>query len=177
MIELLLLDWDACVSPYKIYGADGLCLGKPVQDKEFTSIKRFRAAGVPVHVLTGDPWNEALLKARRIPYHITRGIEKSSLLLELCETYNTFPTNVAYLGDDIFDMKIMKAVNYSFCPYDASPDCYIGDLKKTTRLESKAGEHVIMDLYWTCLSKGLIPELDFEEEYAKVLALDKNEKF
>lgn len=177
MIELLLLDWDACVSPYKIYGADGLCLGKPVQDKEFTSIKRFRAAGVPVHVLTGDPWNEGLMKARRIPYHITRGIEKSSLLLELCKTYNTFPTNVAYLGDDIFDMKIMKAVGYAFCPHDAFSDCYIEDMSGTKRLSSKSGDHVVMELFDFCLDYDLIPKLDFEEEYANILKLDEREKF
>lgn len=177
MIKLLILDWDGCVSPYKIYGKDGLCIGKPVQDKEFTAIKRFRAAGVHVHVLTGDPWNEELLKARNIPYNITRGTEKLLLLTELCKKYDTTIDNVAYLGDDLFDLSIMKAVEFSFCPYDASPDCYIGDMRNTIRLTSKAGDHVVMSLFWECLDREIISELPQEEEYKKILSLDEREKF
>jgi len=44
--------------------------------------------------------------------------EKEKLLVNLCSKYDLKPENVAYIGDDVNDLKIMKLVGLSASPND-----------------------------------------------------------
>jgi 3-deoxy-D-manno-octulosonate 8-phosphate phosphatase (KDO 8-P phosphatase) len=177
MIKLLIIDIDGVMTNgRKLYDKTGLCIAKEFCDKDWTAIKRFKAAGVAVHALTGDPWNEGILAARNILAHFTRGVEKEDFLPELCQRYRVMPQECAYIGDDVFDMGILLRVGYPFCPKDAIKD-FREDEPHICRLESDGGENVLMELFELCIDEGWIPEYNFNAEYAKIQELDKLEKF
>ena len=48
--------------------ADGNVVMKNFCDKDWTAVKRFRAIGIPVVFLTGDPFNAKILNNRNLPY-------------------------------------------------------------------------------------------------------------
>lgn len=174
-VKLVLVDYDGVFTSHKTYDKTGLCISKSVTDQTWTAIKRFRAAGVPVHVLTGDPWNEGILAARNIPAHFTRGVEKTDFLPELCQKYNVAPEEICYIGDDLFDVNLLRTVGFPYAPRDAAEECF--DIGGAELLFSCGGSNVIMELFYKLRAKEVIPWLLFDEEYAKIKALDKTERF
>ena len=92
MIKLLILDIDGVMTDgTKLYGLDGLTMGKRYCDRDFTSIKQFKAAGVQVCFLSGDDKvNEQMAKNRKTDFYYSRGREKTDYLSEFEKTYNSF---------------------------------------------------------------------------------------
>ncbi len=54
---------------------------------------------------------------------LCQGVEnKVALLAEICAKYGLSADEVAYVGDDLVDFDIMKAVGVSACPADSVPE-------------------------------------------------------
>lgn len=54
---------------------------------------------------------------------LCQGVEnKLSMLADICQKYGLSPEEVAYVGDDLVDYDIMKAVGVSACPADSVPE-------------------------------------------------------
>ena len=118
VIKLLILDVDGVLTDgKKYYNRDGDVVMKTFCDKDWTAIKRFRALGVNVIFLTGDPFNEKIASNRNIDCIVNRKdgkhTDKEDYLQEICETYKVTEKEIAFVGDDIFDMGIIKKVKYS----------------------------------------------------------------
>ncbi len=75
---------------------------------------------------------------------------------------------MSFVGDDFFDLSIIKILSYTFCPSD-SPRIVKDNCKYT--LTSKGGDGVIVELYDFLIEQGFI--LDASEEI--VNELDKKE--
>ena len=74
MIKLVILDVDGVMTDgKKYYDRDGNVVMKNFCDKDWTAVKRFRAIGIPVVFLTGDPFNAKILSNRNLPYVVNRG--------------------------------------------------------------------------------------------------------
>lgn len=175
MVKLFLFDFDGCVSPHKIYSKDGLCSGKIVKDVDWSALKRFKAAGVAVEAITGDNWNEDILYNRNISYTLSRGKNKEDFLKDVCERNKCKPSDVAYIGDDIFDIGLLQKVGYPFAPLDATEDVF--NITFAKRLGRKGGEGVIDELFYYLRDNGKIKKLPFKEEFQKILELDTLQKF
>ena len=171
MIELIVLDIDGILTDgKKYYGIDGMPFAKTYCDKDFTAIKRMRASGLKVCFLSGDnKINEAMAANRNIDFYYARGKDKVEFLDMLCQTYNTEPSKMLYIGDDLFDINIMKAVGWPFCPQDA-PD----SVKKVCHvLDGNGGQNLVCKLVDFLLRKGYIKDTSLCE----IEKLDKEEKF
>ena len=178
MIKLVILDVDGVMTDgTKYYDRDGKVVLKLFCDKDWTAIKRFRAIGIPVVFITGDPYNEMILKNRNLPVVVNRGEgfhkDKVNYLAEVLEDFNCFAEEVLYLGDDLFDVNIMKSVGYPYCLLD-SP---IIVRQNANTLYCKAGENVIMQLFDKLEIDGLIPVVPYDEVMTKIYELDLKEKF
>jgi 3-deoxy-D-manno-octulosonate 8-phosphate phosphatase (KDO 8-P phosphatase) len=175
MIKVLLLDFDGVLTDgKKLYDQTGRCLYKSASDKDFTAIKRFRAAGIPVVVLSGDPWNEAILKNRNIPCFVSRKIQKEEFLQQICSLYGAGASEIAFVGDDIFDLALLKLVGHPFVTKDSSIKSYF---TSEQILERDGGCCVIAELFSVCRQRGLIPNISDEDELSRVLKLDIDEIF
>lgn len=121
--DLVVLDIDGIMTDgTKEYGTDGTVLSKRYCDLDFTAIKRFQAAGIKVCFLSGDRTvNEAMAKTRKIPFfHNPPGVDKLDILPDIEREFGVARQRILYVGDDYYDIGIMKAVGTSFCP-DKSP--------------------------------------------------------
>ena len=92
MIKLVILDVDGVMTDgKKYYDRDGNVMMKNFCDKDWTAVKRFRAIGIPVVFLTGDPFNAKILSNRNLPYVVNRGEgfhrDKVNFLDEILEEY------------------------------------------------------------------------------------------
>ena len=174
MLKLFIFDVDGCLTDgKKIYDKDANCCYKSFCDKDWTVLKRLQSLDIKIHAITGDPWNENILKARNINHSITRSEKKENLLPYLIDKYKVTTKNICYIGDDIFDRELLLKVKYSFCPNDAIDF----RSKKILRLNSKGGENVLVEVFNFFKKEKLIKNLSYEKEMEKVIYLDRNEKF
>ncbi len=172
MIKLLILDIDGVMTDgTKVYGLDGLTIGKRYCDRDFTAIKQFKAAGVQVCFLSGDDKvNKAMAENRKTDFYYSRGREKTDYLEEFADTYNCSTKEMAYVGDDIFDIPIMKKVGYSYCP--ANVPQVVKDASSWVSSRN-CGDNVIADLYENLVNLGLVGYSTLED----IKELDKLESF
>jgi len=172
MIKMLLLDVDGVLTDgTKVYDSEHNVLSKRYTCKDFTAIKRFVAAGIQVIFISGDKFNESMAKKRNIDFYCSRGsdlsLDKAPYLKKFNKIYDIDIENMAFVGDDYFDLSIIKKVNYSFCPAD-SPQIIKDNC--TATLTRKGGEGVIVELY-----DLLLGEHFNEPSEEDVIALDKQE--
>tara|TARA_R110002167_G_scaffold346946_2_gene557760 strand:- start:1902 stop:2420 length:519 start_codon:yes stop_codon:yes gene_type:complete len=172
MVKLLILDVDGVLTDgTKLYSEEGLGKMKSFCDKDFTAIKRIKASGVKVCFLSGDEnVNRAIAKNRNIDFYFARGKNKKDFLDRLCMFYNCIADEISFVGDDLFDVDLLKSIKYSFCPIDSCKD-----VKESCMhvLSSKGGHNVIMELHDYLLSNNLIKKSDLQS----VMNLDAAEKF
>jgi 3-deoxy-D-manno-octulosonate 8-phosphate phosphatase (KDO 8-P phosphatase) len=172
-IELLILDVDGVLTDgTKVYDKDHNPIYKTFRCKDFTAIKRFIASGIKVIMLSGDSWNRDMALKRNIPFYCTRGsdlsLDKSKYISQIESTYNIKTENMAFVGDDYFDLSMFKKLFWTFCPSDAPQ--IIKDNSHYV-LKSRGGEGVILELYDFLIAKGIVSEATEES----VAELDKKE--
>lgn len=179
MIKLLILDVDGILTDgRKYYDEKGEVRLKTFCDKDWTAIKRFRALGIEVVFLTGDPYNVTIAKNRNIDVYVNRSKngehrDKVEYLNDILIKYKVNSSEVAYAGDDIFDIQIMKQVQYAFCPSDAPADVKI----ISVTLNANGGDNFVMTLFDYLNRKQLLPEYNFDVHLEKIYELDRKEKF
>ena len=173
-IKLIILDIDGVMTDgRKYYGLDGMSFAKTYCDKDFTAIKRFRGAGIKVCFLSGDNRvNKAMAENRNIDFYSARGEDKADFVKVFEQEYNIFRQDMLYIGDDLFDLSIMKIVGYAFCPQD-SPNklkeyCGIKNI-----IPRNGGENIVAALFDILLDRNLIGDCSMKD----IESLDKGEKF
>tara|TARA_R110000824_G_scaffold264397_3_gene453209 strand:+ start:259 stop:801 length:543 start_codon:yes stop_codon:yes gene_type:complete len=177
-LKLLILDVDGILTDgKKYYDKSGMPQLKIFCDKDWTTIKRFKAIGVEVIFLTGDPFNEEIGIKRNIPVIVNRKDgyhkDKSDYLDELCKKYNCELNEVVYYGDDLFDIGIMEKLQYSFCTKD-SPQM-VKDYARV--VDINGGENAVLHLYEKCEDMELIERFTYDEIMGKIYELDTKEIF
>ena len=107
--------------------------------------------GIPVGILTGE--NTEIVRRRaeklKIDYLYLGVRDKVEVANELCKTLQIDLKDVAYIGDDINDMKLLQLVGWAGVPV-SSPD-YVRTLS-TVRLSKKGGEGVFREFVETILT-------------------------
>ena len=126
-IKLLIVDIDGVLTNgNKTYDTMGNVVAKTFNDKDFTAIKMFKEHGVDVVFLSGDTrCNYMMAQKRGIPFYNARAggeLDKARFVSTFCDEYNLDVDDLAYIGDDEFDLDIMKELPWTFCPSDASPN-------------------------------------------------------
>lgn len=72
--------------------------------------------------------------AREMNIHfVYEGIKnKESLVSKICKTFEVTSDEIAYIGDDVNDIELMKSIGLSACPQDA-----VNDTKKIANYTTK----------------------------------------
>jgi 3-deoxy-D-manno-octulosonate 8-phosphate phosphatase (KDO 8-P phosphatase) len=146
--------------------------------KDWTAIKRFRAIGINVVFLSGDETiNRAVAKSRKLPFYLSRQeqvtIPKEKFLNELSNVYNCKPEEMVYLGDDLFDIGIMKVVGHSYCTSD-SPNI----VKLYSKpIPASGGNNAVMVLFDMLEEENKIQRVPIEQIMQRIMELDESEKF
>jgi len=164
--KLLILDVDGVMTDgTKAYGPDGKVIFKRFCDHDFTAIKKFKSKGWEVCWLSADKTvNAAVAKDREIDFWYSRDddgtIDKVKWLAKLIEHYKiTEYRHVIYVGDDLFDIPIMKALisngGSAYCTANAVPQFkMVSGIKFLTKA---GGYGAIMNLYNRMHPLDIIP--------------------
>ena len=178
MIKLLINDVAGIMTTgMKYYTREGEVKLKTFCDKDWTSIKRFRAAGVHVVFLTGDGYNKKILENRNLHVIVNRGCgfhsDQANYLDEILEEYESTAEDTGFIGDDLFDIGIMRKVEYPFCVLN-SPKMVKDN---ASCLKYNGGDNVLMHLFEVLEETKLIPTVSYEDVVDKIYDLDIKEKF
>ncbi|MEY3001888.1 MAG: hypothetical protein RLZZ428_263 [Pseudomonadota bacterium] len=158
-IELIVLDVDGTMTDSRITYSEAGDEIKSFNVKDGLAISSWRKLGKQVAIITGR--SSAIVARRAQELHIEhfyQGVEnKKEVLEKLLEKLNLSMKNVAAIGDDLNDLPMLKAVQISFVPRDASP--YVEKIS-TVVLTKKGGDGAVREMI-----EHLIKNEGLEEKY------------
>jgi 3-deoxy-D-manno-octulosonate 8-phosphate phosphatase (KDO 8-P phosphatase) len=95
---------------------------------------------IPVAIITGEDTSIVKRRAEKLKVdHLFQGIKnKLNVAKELCKTINISLDEVAYIGDDLGDIALLKSVRWSAAPANA-PDYIKKMVKYVTTLKGGEG--------------------------------------
>ena len=136
-IKILVLDVDGTLTDGKIYVDDKDNSFKAFNVKDGFALVNWLKLGGEVAILTGKKSNivEKRAKELEIKYIIQGSKNKKQDLKNLLKELNITFENVAYMGDDLNDLGVMKSVGFSACPKDSVQEV----LEITNFISSKNG--------------------------------------
>ena len=78
-------------------------------------------AGIKTAIITSEDTEIVNSRAKKIGVdYVCQGVsDKNNVLNKLCRELRISPDEIAYIGDDINDLDILKRVGLSACPVDA----------------------------------------------------------
>lgn len=124
MIRLFALDVDGVLTDGTLhYGADGEVL-KAFNAKDGLGLSLLMQAGVHVAVISGRS-SPALLRRLDdlgIRHHRLGTTAKNAALEDVCAGLDLGFEDCAFMGDDLVDLDVMRAVAYAMAPSDAVSD-------------------------------------------------------
>lgn len=120
-IKLLLTDLDGVLTDGGILLDDLGMEYKKFQVKDGQIIPFLQEAGIKVGVLSGR--DVAVSKKRcdqmKVDFHFHGVRDKWGTVAEILKRNNMSPAEVAYLGDDLIDLELLRKVGFSAAPADA----------------------------------------------------------
>lgn len=120
-IKLVITDVDGVLTDGGLYYTQEGLVMKKFNVKDGIATRRLREYGFECGIISTD--GPDLIEVRnerlKMDFVITGSWDKLDKLKELCVEKKINLTNVAYLGDDINDLKIIGAVGFSGAPSDA----------------------------------------------------------
>lgn len=144
MIRLLILDVDGCMTEGKIiYTAEGLEL-KNFNVKDGFAIKAWVKMGHSAAIITGRDSAIVTHRAKELDIaHLYQGVkDKRSVAQKLCEELGLQPHEVAAIGDDLNDYRLLQWVGQAYTPHDGSE--YVKDVAEV--LERKGGDACVREM-------------------------------
>ncbi len=158
-IELIVLDVDGTMTDSRItYSANGDEI-KSFNVKDGLAIASWRKLGKQVAIITGRSSDIVARRAKELHIeHFYQGIHnKKEVLDDLLAKLDLSMENVAAIGDDLNDIKMLKAVKISFVPRDAS--AYVDKIADVI-LSKKGGDGAVREMI-----EYLIKKEELEEKY------------
>ena len=118
-IKVIISDVDGVLTDGGMYYSEKGEVLKKFNTRDGMAIKLLEN-GIKTILITGE--NSKIVKARAKKIKASNvfiGISKKELLLpKICKKYNVSNSEIAYIGDDLNDYKIMKKVGFSATPSD-----------------------------------------------------------
>lgn len=144
MIKLILTDIDGVWTDGGMYYDQQINELKKFHTYDSAGVMLAHELGVPVGIITGE--NTQIVKRRAEKLKIDflyQGIQnKLEVALTLCEQLGIDLKDVAYIGDDLGDIQLLKSVGYSGVP--ASAPKYMQKYSSVL-LEKAGGEGVFRE--------------------------------
>jgi 3-deoxy-D-manno-octulosonate 8-phosphate phosphatase (KDO 8-P phosphatase) len=123
-VKLLALDVDGVLTDGGLYYTDSGEEFKKFNVKDGLGLKLLMQAGIDVAIISASNSTATLHRAKKLGItHVFIGKEdKLSVLKELCERFRLSLSQVAYAGDDLNDLPILKVVGCPLTVADAMPE-------------------------------------------------------
>jgi 3-deoxy-D-manno-octulosonate 8-phosphate phosphatase (KDO 8-P phosphatase) len=123
-VELLVLDVDGVLTDGGLYyGSDGEAM-KRFDVKDGHGLVLCRQVGLPSAILTARRSKIVTVRAGELGLaHVLQGEhDKVAGFEKLLGRTGLPPERIAYMGDDVNDLGVLRRVGFSACPADARPE-------------------------------------------------------
>ncbi|NOV32347.1 3-deoxy-manno-octulosonate-8-phosphatase KdsC [Methylomonas sp. ZR1] len=121
-LKLLILDVDGVLTDGRLFFDDNGKEYKCFHARDGHGIKLLRQTGVEVAVISGRKSNSVALRMQSLGVELVyQGHEnKRAAFAEILQRLVLTPEQVAYIGDDILDLPVMRQVGFAVAVQDAN---------------------------------------------------------
>ena len=144
-IKLLVYDFDGVMTDNKVYVDQNGNEMVQVSRADGLGIAEIRKLGIQQIILSTETNPVVSARAEKLDLFCLQGIDnKAQALIDYCKNHHLGLSDVAYVGNDINDLEVMKLVGTTICPADA----YV-NIKEISQyiLESKGGDGVAREIF------------------------------
>ena len=144
-IKMFLTDCDGCLTDGGMYYSEHGDEQKKLNTRDGMGFALLRNKGIVTGIVTSENVDLNKRRAQKLKLDVLEAgcKDKVAAVKALCEKYAISLENVAYIGDDINDLDVIKMVGYGCCPADAMPQ--VRDVAKYVT-KAKGGEGVIREV-------------------------------
>lgn len=123
-VRLLATDVDGVLTDGGMYYSEQGEVLKKFNTKDGMGIELLRKKGIIPVIITQEESKIVLKRAEKLKVkEVYIGVEdKLQVIKELTQKYSLTLDNVAYVGDDVNDLAVLKEVGVSFAPSDATSE-------------------------------------------------------
>lgn len=152
-IKVFLTDCDGCLTDGGMYYSEKGDELKKFNTKDGMAFSLLRKAGFKIGVVTGEKadLNRRRFSKLKVDFYCPDCRDKLSAVSDICSQLGLSLDNVLYIGDDLNDLELLKAVGYSCCPANAQSEVKVVVDYIATR---KGGEGVIREVADLLLKTG-----------------------
>ena len=144
-IKLVITDVDGVLTDGGMFYSEKGEVLKKFNTRDGMAVELLREREISVIFMTRENSKIVLNRAKKLKIKETfLGIKKKELLLpKICKKFKIKEEEIAYIGDDINDLNILKKVGFSLAPKDG-----ISIIKKNSDYvcKSKGGEGVLREV-------------------------------
>ena len=144
-IKMFLTDCDGCLTDGGMYYSENGDELKKFNTRDGMGFALLRAKGIITGIITSESVDLNRRRAEKLNLDVLEAgcKDKVAVVKRLCEQYGIGLDNVAYIGDDINDMEVIKMVGYGCAPADSMPQVKaVADYVT----KAKGGEGVIREV-------------------------------
>ncbi len=144
-IKMLLTDCDGCLTDAGMYYSENGDELKKFNTRDGMGFALLREHGIITGIITSESVALNRRRAEKLKVDILEEgcKDKASAVKRICGKYQIDPENIAFVGDDINDLEVIKMVGLGCCPADAA-----ASVKNAADFitEAKGGEGVIREV-------------------------------
>ena len=120
-IKLVLTDVDGVLTDGGMYYSDKGELLKKFNTRDGMGVELLRKHGIKTVFVTKEKSEIVKRRAKKLKVLAILGLKNKELILpKICKKFNVRNDEIAYIGDDINDLEIMKHVGFSATPADGN---------------------------------------------------------
>ena len=156
--KLILTDIDGVWTDGGMYYDDTNIEIKKFHTYDSAGVLFAHALGIPVGILTGEDTNIVRRRATKLNIdYVFLGVkDKVAIATSLCEKLNIKLADVAYIGDDINDIPLLRLVGWAGVPSSAPK--YIRELA-SIKLSQRGGDGVFREFVEKIISPSRIKSI------------------
>lgn len=119
-ITLVISDVDGVLTDGGMYYSEVGEVMRKFNTKDGMGVELLRNQGIRTILVTKENSKIVRVRAKKLQINdVYVGIKNKEIILpELCKKFNVKYSEIAYIGDDVNDIGIMKKVGFSACPAD-----------------------------------------------------------
>lgn len=120
-IKLVITDVDGVLTDGGMYYSAKGEEFKKFHTRDGMAVELLLKNNIPTILMTKESSNIVKKRAKKIKIVQTlMGVKQKEIKLKsICKKFGIEPKNIAYIGDDVNDIEIMKLVGFSASPHDA----------------------------------------------------------
>ena len=143
-IKLVVYDFDGVMTDNRVIVHEDGMESVIVNRADGLGVNLIKEIGLPQMILSTETNSVVEARARKLDIPVIQGVDdKKTALLNYCKDNNYNPSGILYVGNDVNDEGVMKAVGYSVATADAHHS--IKSLAQMV-LDTKGGQGVVREL-------------------------------